>query len=106
MSSSGVWQLPAHAGSSHADFYTLKMEAIRTSETSVHSPTTTRRHTPEDDILHSHRHENLKSYNIVIISCYSLLSQTILVTLNESKTVEVIQILPKYRNEESYFDLM
>jgi hypothetical protein len=41
------------------------MEAIRSSETSVQS-TSTRRHTPEDGILHSHRRENLKSYNICI----------------------------------------
>jgi hypothetical protein len=38
------------------------MEAIRSSETSVQSTTATRRHTPEDGILHSHRRENLKSY--------------------------------------------
>jgi hypothetical protein len=45
-------QPPAHAGSSLADFSTLKMEAIRSSETSV--PTiSTRRHIPEDGILHS-----------------------------------------------------
>jgi hypothetical protein len=43
-------------------FYTLKMEAIRSSETSVQSTTSTRRHNPEDGILHSHRRENLKSY--------------------------------------------
>jgi hypothetical protein len=55
-------ELPAHAGSSLADFSTLKMEAIQSSETSVQSTTSTRRHTPEDDILHSHRRENLKSY--------------------------------------------
>jgi hypothetical protein len=54
-------QQPAHAGSSLADFYTLKMEAIRSSETSVHTRST-RRHIPEDGILHSHRRENLKSY--------------------------------------------
>jgi hypothetical protein len=52
----------AHAGSSLADFSTLKMEAIQSSETSVQSTTSTRRHTPEDGILHSHRRENLKSY--------------------------------------------
>jgi hypothetical protein len=41
----------AHTGSSLADFSTLKIEAIRSSETSV--PTTfTRRHNPEDGILH------------------------------------------------------
>jgi hypothetical protein len=37
--------------SSLADFATLKMEAIRSSETSVQSTTSTRRHTPEDGIL-------------------------------------------------------
>jgi hypothetical protein len=58
-----VLQLPAQAGSSLADFSTLKMEAIQSSETSVQSTTSTRHHTPEDGILHSHRRENLKSYN-------------------------------------------
>jgi hypothetical protein len=37
---------------SHADFSTLKMEAIRSSETSVHTRST-RRHIPEDGILHN-----------------------------------------------------
>jgi hypothetical protein len=32
-------------------------------ETSVASQRTTRRHDPEDDTLHNHRCENLKSYN-------------------------------------------
>jgi hypothetical protein len=45
--------IPAHAGSSLADFSTLKMEAIRSHETSVQSTTSTRRHTSEDGILHS-----------------------------------------------------
>jgi hypothetical protein len=52
-------QPPAHAGSSLANFSTLKMEAIRSSETSVHTGST-RHHIPEDGILHSHRRENLK----------------------------------------------
>jgi hypothetical protein len=52
---------PAYADSSLADFYTLKMEAILPSEKSVHTRSTWR-HIPEDDILHSHRCENLKSY--------------------------------------------
>jgi hypothetical protein len=43
--------LPAHVGSSLADFSTLKMEAIRSSETSVHFTGSTRRHIPEDGIL-------------------------------------------------------
>jgi hypothetical protein len=53
---------PPDAGSPLADFSTLKMEAIRSSETSVNARST-QRHIPEDDILHSHRCENLKSKN-------------------------------------------
>jgi hypothetical protein len=41
---------PAHADSSPADFSVLKMEAIRSSETSVHTRST-RRNTPEEGIL-------------------------------------------------------
>jgi hypothetical protein len=39
------------------------MEAICSSETSVATKQTTRRHIPEDDTLHNHRCENFKSYN-------------------------------------------
>jgi hypothetical protein len=42
---------------------TLKMEAICSSETTLATQQTTRRHIPEDDTLHNHRCENLKSYN-------------------------------------------
>jgi hypothetical protein len=42
-------------------YYTLKREAIRTSETSVNT-ISIRRHIPEGGIFHSHRRENLKSY--------------------------------------------
>jgi hypothetical protein len=42
-------------------FFTLKMEAI-SSETSADTQRTTRRYIPEDDTLHNHRCENLKSY--------------------------------------------
>jgi hypothetical protein len=41
---------------------TLKMEAICSSEMSVASQQTTRRHIPEDVTLHNHHCENLKSY--------------------------------------------
>jgi hypothetical protein len=40
----------------------LKMEAMCSSETSVGFQQTTRRYIPEDNILHNHRCENLKSY--------------------------------------------
>jgi hypothetical protein len=43
-------QPPAHAGSPLVDFSTLKMESIRSSETSVDARST-QRHIPEDDIL-------------------------------------------------------
>jgi hypothetical protein len=42
---------PAHAGTSLADFSTLKMETIRSSESSVHQRITWR-HIPEHGILH------------------------------------------------------
>jgi hypothetical protein len=57
----GWLQPPAHVGSLLMDFYTLKMEMIRSSEKSVNTIPTWR-HIPQDGILHSNRHENLKSY--------------------------------------------
>jgi hypothetical protein len=47
---------PAHAGSSLADFSTLKMEAIRSSKTSVYTISTpsTGRHIPDESILQRH----------------------------------------------------
>jgi hypothetical protein len=57
-----VVETPAHAGSSLADFYTLKMEAMRSSDTSIYT-ISIRRHIPGYRILHSHRREILKSYN-------------------------------------------
>jgi hypothetical protein len=79
----GMWrrvelrlQQPAHAGSSLADFSTLKMEAIRSSETSVHARST-QPYIPEDGILHSHRRENVKPYNAVVTT-FKLLRSAIL----------------------------
>jgi hypothetical protein len=46
---------------------TLKMEAICSSETSVKTRRTTRRHIQEDDTLHNHRCENLKSYTRIVV---------------------------------------
>jgi hypothetical protein len=59
--------LETHAGSPHADFSTLMMEAIRASETSVNARSA-QRHFPED-ILHSHRCESLKSYRVLYSLC-------------------------------------
>jgi hypothetical protein len=42
------------------------MEAICSSEMSVETQRTRRRHIPEDDTLHNHRCENLKSYMFYI----------------------------------------
>jgi hypothetical protein len=47
---------------------TLKMEAIYSCEASVDTQQTTQRYIPEDDILHNHRCENLKSYNNGIVA--------------------------------------
>jgi hypothetical protein len=41
------------------------MEAIRSSKTSVLT-TTTRQQIPEDDFLHTHGRENLKSYKVKV----------------------------------------
>jgi hypothetical protein len=52
---------------------TLRMEALGYSETSVLTRAM-RRNIPEDAILHSHRSENLKSYNQFSVSFFVLIT--------------------------------
>jgi hypothetical protein len=47
------------------------MEAVHTSETSVHFKVTTRRYISEDSKLHTRRRENLKSHLCSLMEFYS-----------------------------------
>jgi hypothetical protein len=46
--------------------FTLMMEAVHNSETSVHFNMTSRRYIPEDSKLHTRQRENLKSHIIIL----------------------------------------
>jgi hypothetical protein len=52
-----------------------RMEPVQTSETSVTSYQSTRRYNAEGSHLHSHRHENLKSF----VNLYNYLRPTVTV---------------------------
>jgi hypothetical protein len=60
------------------------MEAICSSETSVETQWTTRRHIPEDDILHNHGCENLKSGNRIFLRLCCELFLTIVVIIKQN----------------------
>jgi hypothetical protein len=63
---------PAHCGSLLADISTLKIEVIRSTETSIHTRST-RRHIPEDDIfqekkVYPYRKSNPYSPDVQLVS--------------------------------------
>jgi hypothetical protein len=62
--SSLYWILLTHV--EEETFYVFAKQKVRSSETSVHTRST-RRHIPEDGILHSYCRENLKSYITEIV---------------------------------------
>jgi hypothetical protein len=63
------WQPPAHAGYLLADFATIKMEAIRSSETSVRTRST-RHHILEDSILNTRKVIALEFYIYTLFLAY------------------------------------
>jgi hypothetical protein len=63
-----------------ASIITLKMEAVRTSETSVYSNETTRRYISEESHLHTRLRENLKSERLCLnVFIYDLFNDAFLV---------------------------
>jgi hypothetical protein len=53
------------------------MEAVRSSETSVHSNETTWRYIPEDSKLHTPCRENLKSYTFLEDVCHAYIAHNV-----------------------------
>jgi hypothetical protein len=71
-------QPPAHAGSSFAEFTTLKMEAIRSSETSVHTITTWNYTAPH----HRKRHSSTFGEDYKLWLCSQISSSLLLFALS------------------------
>jgi hypothetical protein len=89
-------QAPAHAGSSLADFSALKMEAILSSETSIHTKYT-RRPIPEDGMLHNEircldyiEYAENKNESQKVVSRNSFVRQAYVCT---STSIEIVTLL-------------
>jgi hypothetical protein len=97
-------QPPGHAGSLLADLFTLKMDAIRFSETSVNARST-QRHIPEDEILHSHRSENFKSYNLFnSLIRVTIMVLTVFLQLNlKGTSVNLSKTSPQTSSKHTYW---
>jgi hypothetical protein len=61
------------------------MEAARTSETLVNFYQTTRCYNPEDSNLHTHRRENLKSYEVYVRQTWVVTQENPMTKVYESK---------------------
>jgi hypothetical protein len=79
------------------------MEAICSSKPSVETRRTTWRHIPEDDTLHNHRCENLKSYTAIVSVCHNLWQTKTVLRLLDFHAVNIqhiylvwLKIIPLY----------
>jgi hypothetical protein len=88
---------PAFVLVSCLTYWTLKMVVIYSSEMLVDFQWTTRRYIPEDNILHNHRCENLKSYKIEVnytLKILILLNYKNTTALKSSGVISCINVEP------------